>query len=56
MVSCDGSVHSITYDIDPATHRALAHRFDGETVSTSGLYGAFARVCFEPMNTRRILS
>ncbi|HEX4414596.1 MAG TPA: DUF1559 domain-containing protein [Lacipirellulaceae bacterium] len=37
MVFCDGSVHSITYDIDAATHRALAHRFDGEAVSTSGL-------------------
>jgi prepilin-type N-terminal cleavage/methylation domain-containing protein len=32
MVFCDGSVHSIAYDIDPSTHRALAHRFDGEAV------------------------
>ncbi|HEX4414598.1 MAG TPA: DUF1559 domain-containing protein [Lacipirellulaceae bacterium] len=37
MVFCDGFVHSITYDIDPAAHRALAHRSDGDTVSTIGL-------------------
>ena len=37
MVFCDGSVHSIAYDIDSATHRALANRFDGELVNTSGL-------------------
>ena len=34
MVYCDGSVHGIAYEIDPATHRALAHRFDGEVVQT----------------------
>ena len=37
MVFCDGSVHNIAYEIDPATHRTLAHRFDGEAVSTVGL-------------------
>jgi hypothetical protein len=37
MVFCDGSVHSIAYDIDPATHRALANRFDGEAVQLDGL-------------------
>ena len=37
MVFCDGSVHNIAYEIDPSTHRALAHRFDGEVVSTDGL-------------------
>jgi len=36
MVFCDGSVHSIAYEIDPATHRALAHRFDGEAVQADG--------------------
>jgi prepilin-type N-terminal cleavage/methylation domain-containing protein len=30
MAFCDGSVQSITYDIDPAAHRALAHRFEGD--------------------------
>jgi len=33
MVFCDGSVHGIAYEIDPVAHRALAHRFDGESVS-----------------------
>jgi hypothetical protein len=37
MVFCDGSVHSIAYDIDPRAHRALAHRFDGEVVNVDGL-------------------
>jgi hypothetical protein len=37
MVFCDGSVHGIAYDIDPAAHRSLAHRFDGATVSVDGL-------------------
>jgi prepilin-type N-terminal cleavage/methylation domain-containing protein len=34
VVFCDGSVHGIAYDIDPGAHRALAHRCDGEMVST----------------------
>lgn len=38
MVFCDGSVHSVAYEIDPSTHRALAHRFDGETVEANGSY------------------
>ena len=33
MVYCDGSVHSITYEIDPVTHRYLANRLDGQSVS-----------------------
>jgi prepilin-type N-terminal cleavage/methylation domain-containing protein len=35
MVFCDGSVHGIAYEIDPATHRALAHRFDSEVVNVN---------------------
>jgi prepilin-type processing-associated H-X9-DG protein len=37
MVFCDGSVHSIAYEIDPITHRRLAHRFDGDVVDMAGL-------------------
>jgi prepilin-type N-terminal cleavage/methylation domain-containing protein len=37
MVFCDGSVHSINYDIDPMAHRNLANRFDGETVDLNNL-------------------
>lgn len=33
MVMCDGSVHGISYDIEPITHRNLANRADGEVVS-----------------------
>jgi len=33
MAMCDGSVHSISYDIDANTHRFLAVRSDGEAVS-----------------------
>jgi prepilin-type processing-associated H-X9-DG protein len=33
MAFCDGSVHSISYDIDPLTHHALANRLDGKAVS-----------------------
>ena len=34
MVYCDGSVHSLSYDIDPVTHRNLAARNDGNAVTT----------------------
>ena len=34
MVYCDGSVHSISYDIDVNTHRWLANRQDGNPVTT----------------------
>jgi prepilin-type N-terminal cleavage/methylation domain-containing protein/prepilin-type processing-associated H-X9-DG protein len=37
MVFCDGSVHSIAYEIDPVAHRALAHRFEGEVAQVEGL-------------------
>lgn len=33
MVMCDGSVHSINYDIDLIAHRKLANRSDGLTVA-----------------------
>jgi prepilin-type N-terminal cleavage/methylation domain-containing protein len=33
MATCDGSVHNVSYDIDPETHRRLAHREDGESVN-----------------------
>jgi hypothetical protein len=29
MSFCDGSVHFISYDIDPTAHRWLANRMDG---------------------------
>lgn len=37
MVFCDGSVHGIAYEIDAQTHRALAHRFEGELAPVNGL-------------------
>jgi prepilin-type N-terminal cleavage/methylation domain-containing protein len=37
MVFCDGSVHSINYEIDAAAHRALAHRFEGDVADVEGL-------------------
>ena len=37
MVMCDGSVHPISYDIDPDTHRRLGNRKDGEQVNISTL-------------------
>ena len=33
MAMCDGSVQTVTYDIDPLVHRFLANRLDGEAVS-----------------------
>ena len=33
MGMCDGSVHGISFDIDPVTHARLANRKDGEVVS-----------------------
>ena len=33
MAMCDGSVQTISYDIDPLTHRYLANRLDGQSVS-----------------------
>jgi prepilin-type processing-associated H-X9-DG protein len=37
MAFCDGSVHSVGYDIDPVAHRALAHRFEGDVAQVQGL-------------------
>lgn len=37
VVFCDGSVHSIGYDVDAAAHRALAHRFEGDIAQVQGL-------------------
>ena len=37
MSFCDGSVHSISYDIDSNAHRSLAHRFDGGIAQVEGL-------------------
>jgi len=37
MSFCDGSVHSISYDIDLDLHRILGNRHDGEAVDKSKL-------------------
>jgi hypothetical protein len=34
-VLCDGSVHAITYTIDPVTHGRLANRQDGQVIDAS---------------------
>ena len=36
MAFADGSVHSISYDIDYKLHTALAVRFDGEVIDSEG--------------------
>jgi prepilin-type N-terminal cleavage/methylation domain-containing protein len=36
MAYCDGSVRSISYDVDPQTHRAFANRFDGGVAQPGG--------------------
>jgi hypothetical protein len=36
MVFCDGSVRTLGYDIEPAAHRALAHRFEGDVPQGAG--------------------
>ena len=33
MAMCDGSVQTLSYDIDPTAHRNLAVRNDGETTT-----------------------
>lgn len=37
MAMCDGSVHFLSYEIDPTTHRYLSNRFDGEVRSLGDL-------------------
>ena len=37
MSMCDGSVRSISYDIDPLTHQLLANREDGEPINDNNL-------------------
>jgi prepilin-type N-terminal cleavage/methylation domain-containing protein len=37
MAMCDGSVHFISYDISPETHRRLGNRDDGQAVSLADL-------------------
>jgi prepilin-type N-terminal cleavage/methylation domain-containing protein len=37
VVLCDGSVHTITYTIDPVTHGRLANRQDGQVIDDSAL-------------------
>ncbi len=36
-VRCDGSVHMLSYDVDPTTYGRLANRRDGEVIDASGL-------------------
>lgn len=36
-VRCDGSVHLLSYDVDPTIYGRLANRRDGEVIDTSGL-------------------
>ena len=33
MAFCDGSVQTVSYDVDPWVHRNLANRMDGEVTS-----------------------
>ena len=35
MAFCDGSVRTVSYDVDPQTHTRLANRLDGEVVLDS---------------------
>ncbi len=37
MAMCDGSVHTISYDIDDVTHQRFGNRADGEVVDSEGL-------------------
>ena len=35
MAFCDGSVHVISFFIDPTTHQRLANRRDGQAIDAS---------------------
>jgi prepilin-type processing-associated H-X9-DG protein len=35
MAMCDASVHFISYDIDPVTHKWLGHRSDGQSLPST---------------------
>jgi hypothetical protein len=35
MVMCDGSVQTVSYDIDPTAHRYQANRLDGQAVTAN---------------------
>ena len=35
MVMCDGSVQTVSYDIDPTAHRYQANRLDGQAVNAN---------------------
>ena len=39
MAFCDGSVHTITYEIDPTVHAMLSDRRDGNTPDAAPYLG-----------------
>ncbi len=54
MACCDGPVHSIAYDIDAATQRELANRFEGGAVTAKADREQFQkRIANRPCNSPR---
>jgi prepilin-type processing-associated H-X9-DG protein len=47
FVFCDGSVHLISYDIDPFTHARLCDRHDGDSIDESEWKASIRDVDFE---------